>query len=243
MWFFRKKESPEFYSFFRNTLGFTPRRVDLYRVAFTHKSMSQNAGHGHLVNNERLEYLGDAVLSTIVAEFLYRKYPYQGEGFLTEMRSKMVSRNTLNMLSRKLGLLDLVHYDRSQQGVFKSMGGNTFESLVGAIYLERGYDFTRRVIEQRIINLHMDIDELEHTGWNYKGKLIDWGQKHSKKISFEIVRVIQPTRHDRKQYEVRVLVGGEAAETGIDYTIKAAEQLAAENTFKKLNPPAPQKRS
>lgn len=243
MWFFRKKESPEFYRFFRNTLGFTPRRVELYQIAFTHKSMSQDAGRGHRINNERLEYLGDAVLSTVVAEYLYRKYPYQGEGFLTEMRSKMVSRNSLNMLSKKLGLLDLVRYDRTQQGVFKSMGGNTFESLVGAIYLERGYNFTRRVLVHRVINLHMDIDELEHTGWNYKGKLIDWGQKHGKKISFEVVRIIQPSRHDRKQYEVRVLVSGTPAEEGIDYTIKAAEQLAAENTYKKLNLSVGQERS
>lgn len=219
--------------FCRVNFGFTPRKLELYRIALTHKSKSTE-DHGHRVNNERLEYLGDAVLSTIIAEYLYRRYPYQGEGFLTEMRSKIVSRASLNKLAKEIGLTDLVDYNRMQQGVFKSLGGDTFEALMGAIYLEHGYRFTKRLILHHVVEQHMDIDAIEHTGWNYKGKIIDWGQKNGKKISFETVRVIHNGKHQSKQYECRVLINGKPGESGIDTTIKAAEQLAAEKTYKKF---------
>jgi ribonuclease-3 len=109
-------------------------------------------GQGWRVNNERLEYLGDAVLSAVVAEFLYKKYPHQGEGFLTEMRSKLVSRANLNKLAQKIGLSQLIQYNRESHGVFKSIDGDAFEALVGAIYLEKGYRFTRRVIIKKIMS-------------------------------------------------------------------------------------------
>lgn len=234
--FRRKHDNQQLYDFFQQVLGYTPKRLDLYKTALTHKSMSQTVGHGHRINNERLEYLGDAVLSTIVAEYLYKKYPYQGEGFLTEMRSKIVSRSSLNHLAQTIGMSNLIVYNREQKGIFKSIDGDAFEALVGAIYLERGYEITKRIITERLINVYVDVNDLEHTTWNYKGKLIDWGQKNGKKISFEVVRVIPPTdRQERKRFESRVLIDGKPIESGIDFTIKAAEQLAAENTFSKLN--------
>lgn len=219
--------------YFHNILGFRPRHMDLYHIALTHKSKSGDI-HGHKVNNERLEYLGDSVLGTVVAEYLYRRYPYQGEGFLTEMRSKIVSRASLNQLAQKIGLLEQIDYDRGQSGAFKSLGGNAFEALIGAIYLDRGYRVTRRIIIRHIMTQHMDIDQIEHQGWNYKGKLIDWGQRTGRKVSFQVERVIQPTRHSPKQYEVRVSLGGKPYESGIDATIKSAEQLAAEKTYLRL---------
>ena len=229
-----KGEHKEFYLFFKNVLGFTPRNTSLYQIAFIHKSKSVETGQGWRVNNERLEYLGDAVLSAVVAEFLYKKYPHQGEGFLTEMRSKLVSRANLNKLAQKIGLSQLIQYNRESQGVFKSIDGDAFEALVGAIYLEKGYRFTRRVIIKKIMSTYLDVDAMAHTDWNFKSKLIDWGQKNHKKISFEVERVFFQGKESRRQYDVRVKIDGEPAEHAIEYSIKAAEQLAAEKTYKKL---------
>ena len=228
-----KGEHKEFYLFFKNTLGFTPRNTELYQIAFIHKSKSIDMGKGRKVNNERLEYLGDAVLSAIVADFLYKKYPNQGEGYLTEMRSKIVSRANLNKLAQKIGLSQLEQYNRMSQGIFKSIDGDTFEALIGAIYLEKGYKFTRHIVIDKIINLHLDVDAMAHTDWNFKSKLIDWGQKNHRKISFEVERVFYQGKESRRQYDVRVKIDDTAAEHAIEYSIKAAEQLAAEKTYKK----------
>lgn len=230
--FARKKESPEFYRFFKNVLGFTPRHTELYHIALTHSS-SSSVEHGHRINNERLEYLGDAVLGSIVAEYLYRKYPMKGEGFLTEMRSKIVSRKSLGSLARKIGLPELVEHQRGQQGAFKSLGGDAFEALIGAVYLEKGFHFTRHLIIDKLLCTYLDIDTLANTDWNYKGKLIDWGQKNHRKISFEVVRS-RIVEGGRKEYECRVNIDGQPQQSAIDYTIKAAEQLAAEKTYKAL---------
>lgn len=235
--FIKKKGNEEFYKFFQNVLGFTPRRTETYEIAFIHRSMSREIMNGHYrVNNERLEYLGDAVLETIVSEYLYKKYPYQGEGFLTEMRSKLVSRATLNKLAIKIGLIQLIQYNRESQGLFKSVPGDAFEALTGAIYLERGYRFTRKVIVNRIMNIYLDIDAVEHTDWNYKSKLINWGQRSHKKVSFEVLRTMYSGRHgeSRKEYECQVVIDGEPQEKAVEYSIKAAEQLCAEKTWKKL---------
>lgn len=234
--FRRHRDNEAFYSFFKNILGFTPRRTDLYQIAFIHKSKSQETTHGHKVNNERLEYLGDAVLGAIVAEYLYKKFPYQGEGFLTVTRSKIVSRANLNRLAQKIGLSQLIQYNKQQQGIFKSKDGDAFEALVGAIYLEKGFDFTRKVIVERVINIHLDVDAMIHQDWNFKSKLIDWGQKERHKVSFETVNVKCQNKDgsSRREYEILTRIDGQPAESAIEYSIKAAEQLAAEKTYKKL---------
>lgn len=231
--FAKRKEKPEFYRFFKDVLGFPPRRLELYHIALTHRS-SSSVDHGHRINNERLEYLGDAVLGSIVAEYLYRKYPMKGEGFLTEMRSKIVSRKSLGSLARRIGLPELVEHQRGQEGAFKSLGGDAFEALIGAIYLEKGFRFTRRLIIEKLLCTYLDIDEIAQTDWNYKGKLIDWGQKNKKKVTFEIVRSMVRDREGRKEYECRVNIDGQPQQSAIEYTIKAAEQLAAEKTYKAL---------
>ena len=234
--FRKRKENETFYSFFKNILGFTPRHTDIYQIAFIHKSKSMETLQGRKVNNERLEYLGDAVLSTIVAEYLYKRYPYQGEGFLTEMRSKIVSRANLNKLAQKIGLSQLIQYNKESQGIFKSIDGDAFEALVGAIYLEKGFKFTRHVIIDRVIKIHMDVDTLSHQDWNFKSKLIDWGQKEHRKVTFEVERVLYQGKKNasRKEYEIRAMIDGEPHELAVEYSIKAAEQLAAEKTYKKL---------
>lgn len=233
LFFHKNKENKEFNSFFRNILGYTPRRAELYHVAFTHRS-SSTSHKGHRINNERLEYLGDAVLSAVVADFLYKKYPYQGEGFLTELRSKIVSRASLNKLAGKIGLIELIEYQRDSSGVFKSIGGDAFEALVGAMYLEKGYKFTRRVIVDRILCTYLDVESMATTDWNFKSKLIDWGQKNHKKVTFEVVKSYVQGHGSRRQYESLVCIDGMAQKSAVEFSIKAAEQLAAEKTYKSL---------
>jgi ribonuclease-3 len=234
MWFFfRNKEGKEFNGFFRNILGYVPRRTELYHVAFTHRS-SSSSHKGHRINNERLEYLGDAVLSAVVADYLYKKYPFQGEGFLTELRSKIVSRASLNKLAVKIGLVELIEYQHDATGGFKSIGGDAFEALVGAMYLEKGYRFTRRVIVDKILCTYIDVDAVAATDWNFKSKLIDWGQKNHKKVVFEVVKTITQNHASRRQYESLVSIDGVPQKSAVEYSIKAAEQLAAEKTYKDL---------
>lgn len=229
-----KQEDRELLKFLRNILGCKPKNISLYRLSLVHRSRSHVDTKGNKVNNERLEYLGDTVLSTIVGEFLFKKYPHKGEGFLTEMRSKMVSRSALNKLSSKIGLSDLIKYSRGnvEDGQFLSLDGNAFEALVGALYLDKGYNFTYKVLTKKLFSTYMDVDELENTTWNYKGKLIAWGQKNKCSVAFETI-AIEEIKH-RKQYTVQVNIGGVSFETAINYSIKSAEQLVAEKAFKRI---------
>src|ERR1700749_409210 len=173
----------------KNLLGFVPGNLTLYHLAFRHKSVAQNVKKGVKNSNERLEFLGDAVLGSVVAEVLFKMYPYKDEGFLTELRSKIVSRVNLNQLARKMGFEQLIEYDNrmvsnARQG---SLLGDAFEALVGAIYLDKGYDFTKNFLVNRIIKSHIDIQKLEQTETNFKSKLIEWCQRHSKDVSFDLI--------------------------------------------------------
>lgn len=213
----------------KNILGFYPKNIFLYKLAFKHKSVvSKKAGFKR--NNERLEYLGDSVLSTSVAYFLFKKYPTQAEGFLTEMRSKIVSRASLNKLAKKMRINKLVDINPHGNSIFKSADGDAFEALIGAIFLDKGYDFAQKVIIERIIKVHLDIDEIEYREWNYKSKLIDWGQKNKKKVNFEIVQTLQEGH--KKEYTVEVFIEGQPRGRGVEHSIKSAEQLAAEKGYK-----------
>ena len=226
------KKDKELKLFLINVLGCKPKNISIYKLALIHKSYIHTDSKGHKMNNERLEYLGDTVLSTIVGDYLFKKYPYQGEGFLTEMRSKIVSRTSLNKLSFKIGLTQHIKYSRDNCTQFVSMDGDAFEAIVGAIYLDKGYKFTYNIITKKIFSIYLDIDSLENTDWNYKSKIIDWGQKTKQKVSFQVLDILE--NHSRKQYNVQVFVDEQGYETGIDYSIKAAEQLAAEKTYKLL---------
>ena len=229
----KKKEDIELLKFLRNILGCKPKNISIYKLSLIHKSCSIIDEKGNKLNNERLEYLGDAVLSSIVGEFLFKKYPLKGEGFLTEMRSKIVSRASLNKLSVKIGLSQLIEYNKNVHSInYSSVNGDAFEALVGAIYLDRGYDFTYKLLIKKVLSIHLNIDEIENTTWNYKSKIIDWCQKKKKKISFEVVesKIISHRMH----YIVQVIIDGQAQEQAEDYSIKAAEQLAAEKTLKKI---------
>lgn len=218
--------------FLKNVLGCKPKNISIYKLALVHKSYIYTDNNGNRMNNERLEYLGDTVLSTIVGDYLFKKYPYQGEGFLTEMRSKIVSRSSLNKLSHKIGLSKHIRYSRDNSTQFISMDGDALEAIVGSIYLDKGYDFTYKVITQKVFSIYLDIDLIENTDWNYKSKIIDWGQKTKQKIVFQVLDIIE--NQSRKQYKVQVIIDDIGYETSIDFSIKAAEQLAAEKTYKLL---------
>ncbi|MGN6641024.1 MAG: ribonuclease III family protein, partial [Mucilaginibacter sp.] len=172
----------------KNLLGFVPGNLSLYRLAFRHKSVAQNVKKGIKNSNERLEFLGDAVLGSVVAEVLFKLYPYEDEGFLTELRSKIVNRGNLNQLARKLGFEQLIQYDNRMVNSTRqsSLLGDAFEALVGAIYLDKGYDFTKNFLVNHIIKSHIDIRQLEQTETNFKSKLIEWCQRHGQDITFEL---------------------------------------------------------
>lgn len=219
----------------KNILGFVPGNVRLYQMAFRHKSVAIAIKEGVKNSNERLEFLGDAILGSVVAELLFKLYPYKDEGFLTEMRSKIVSRAHLNQLSRKLGLNELIEYDSrvipfaTKQG---SLLGDAFEALVGAIYLDKGYEFTREFLLERIIKAHVDIHLLENTETNFKSRLIEWCQHTGKDIVFE--PIANPEGESTKMFSIRVLVDGEECGIGRDFNKKSAEKLAAEKACELL---------
>jgi len=218
----------------KNLLGFVPGNISLYRLAFRHKSVAQSVKKGVKNSNERLEFLGDAVLGSVVAEVLFKLYPFEDEGFLTELRSKIVSRNNLNALARKLGFDKLIEYDNrmlnsSRQG---SLLGDAFEALVGAIYLDKGYDFTRHFLVNNIIKAHVDIHTLEQTETNFKSKLIEWCQRHSKDIAFDLVG--NDDGENTKLFTVQATIDGEVMGLGKEFNKKNAEKLAAEKACEVL---------
>ncbi|MEO6978973.1 MAG: ribonuclease III [Mucilaginibacter sp.] len=218
----------------KNLLGFVPGNLSLYKLAFRHKSVAQNIKKGVKNSNERLEFLGDAVLGSVVAEVLFKLYPYEDEGFLTELRSKIVSRNNLNQLARKLGFDKLIEYDSrmlnsSRQG---SLLGDAFEALIGAVYLDKGYDFTKSFLVNHIIKAHVDIHTLELTETNFKSKLIEWCQRHGKDITFYLVGNLEG--ENSKLFTVQAIVDGEVMGQGKEFSKKNAEKLAAEKACESL---------
>ncbi len=215
----------------RQILGFTPKRLYLYKLAFYHKSMNNELTQNNQ-HNERLEYLGDSILSSIVAEYLFKKYPNKNEGFLTKMRSKIVKRRTLNGLAREMGLdLILIHY--SQGKMSSSMLGNAFEALIGAIYLERGFVDTKQYVINEILLKHLDIHTLEDKDDNYKSRLLEWGQKNNIDIDYKLLSKYKQEKRDR--FKVGVFINGDEVAKADDFNKKSAEQSASEIALKKLN--------
>lgn len=215
-------------------LGFVPGNLSLYRLAFRHKSVAQSVKKGVKNSNERLEFLGDAVLGSVVAEVLFKLYPYEDEGFLTELRSKIVNRGNLNQLARKLGFEQLIQYDNrmvnsARQG---SLLGDAFEALIGAVYLDKGYDFTKNFLVNHIIKSHIDIHRLEQTETNFKSKLIEWCQRHGKDITFELIE--NQVGESAKLFTVQAIIDGEIMGAGKEFNKKNAEKLAAEKACEAL---------
>ena len=219
----------------KNLLGFIPGNLRLYRMAFRHRSVAVEVKNGTKNSNERLEFLGDAILGSVIAEILFKMYPYKDEGFLTEMRSKIVSRANLNQLAKKLGLDEHIEYDNRIIGHNNKQGsllGDTFEAMVGAVYMDKGYNFTRNFLISRIIKPHIDIHTLELTETNFKSKLIEWCQRHGKDINFEVIA--NDEGENSKLFTIQISVDGENCAVGRDYNKKNAEKLAAEKACEYL---------
>jgi len=217
-----------------NIFGFTPKNIAPYKLACKHKSAAQYIANGNKISNERLEFLGDAVLGCVVAEYLFKKFPYKDEGFLTEIRSRIVSRSNLNNLSRKLGLNRLIKTHAGENKTSTSIPGDAFEAFIGAIYLDKGYSFTKEIIINKIINCHLDIDELITTDTNFKSKLIEWGQKNKKNVCFKLIEE-KDLNGKFKNYIVNAIVDETVMGSGENYSIKGAEQNAAKAAWNKIN--------
>lgn len=205
-----------------NVTGFKPGNIQLYKTALSHRSMREGADE----NNERLEFLGDAVLSSIIAHFLFRKYPYKDEGFLTEMRSKMVNRQKLNEIAVKMGLKKITIYNKLDNALKSSqIFGNTLEALIGAIFLDKGYKKTQLWVEQYIIHNHMFTDDLEAIEINIKNKLYGWANKNGKQLEFTIVT--ESFESGRRLFTIGATIDGQVIAEAKGFNKKDASQLAA----------------
>jgi ribonuclease-3 len=212
-------------------LGFMPSRLSLYKKAFTHKSNSEK-DQKYPSNNERLEFLGDAILDAVTAEYLFKKYPVKDEGFLTQMRSKMVNRKTLNSIGDRMGL-DVFIRQFGTERISATMMGNTYEAFVGAIYLDVGYAQTRTFIINRMLRKYIDVHELETLNTNYKSQLLEYCQKNHKTIEYELIKHYR-SKENRERFKIGVKVAGENAGMAEDFSKKSAEQQASKKALRKL---------
>jgi ribonuclease-3 len=217
----------------QNIAGFTPSNLELYRLATVHSSIAKENGSGYKESNERLEYLGDAILGAAVADFLFKKFPFKSEGFLTEIRSRIVNREALNLLAKKIGVGNIVQFDQKNSHLQQVILGNTLEAIVGAIYLDKGYLRTKKFVIDKLINPNYDVADLVNSDSNFKSKIIEWAQREGKEVRFEIVNVKKGRNH--KEFTAQVLVDSEAKGTGYGNSKKKAEQDAAFKTCEMLN--------
>lgn len=221
------KEEKELIASIRMITGNKPFNLKPYQIATQHTSVAKSVKKGFKESNERLEYLGDAVLSVVVAEYLFKRFPFKDEGFLTEVRSRIVSRESLNNVARTIGVPQIVQFDRKRKtpNSHKSLYGNTLEALIGAIYLDKGFNHGRRFILKKLLKPHFDLDEIISTTKNYKSKLIEWTQKNSKIPSFEHVSTIDKGHY--KEFVMEVRIDDEPIAKGHGLSKKKAEQDAA----------------
>ncbi|MGB3617611.1 MAG: ribonuclease III [Catalinimonas sp.] len=240
----RRREDRQLLGAVARIVGVRPRNLSLYQMAVRHTSVlaqtaegKQKDGQRHAAHrshsNERLEYLGDALLGAIVAEYLFKKYPYKDEGFLTEIRSRMVNRESLNGLAQQIGLSDLIRYDdrRKSQYSHKSIHGDALEALVGAVYLDRGYAVARRFVIEQLVE-EMDVAQLVRTTRNFKSKLIEWAQREGRTARFKIVEESGSQHH--REFVAEVWLGETSVSTGRGLSKKKAEQAAARRACEAL---------
>jgi ribonuclease-3 len=228
--FSRNTHNKEFCYSLKDVLGYKPKNLIYYERALTHKSLREVNNYGVVVNNERLEYLGDSVLDTVVADFLFNKFPNEDEGFLTNLRSKIVKRKHLDSLGAKLGLDILIKSKIRGSKIHSHVLGNALEALVGAIYLDRGYKYSKFFIIEVLIKKHVDIEELITTEENFKSRLIEYVQREKVDLVFDT----QDTSNKRGKFEAKVILDTKEKGSGIGNSKKEAEQNAAENALKNI---------
>ncbi len=228
--FFRKDRE----SYFRlyKILGFYPRQLRYYQEALLHKSSSVRSEKGRPLNNERLEFLGDAILDAIVADIVYKHFDGKREGFLTNTRSKIVQRETLNKVAVDIGLDKLIKYSSRINSHNSYMCGNAFEALIGAIYLDLGYGYCMRFMEERILRQYINLDKMAYKEVNFKSKLIEWGQKNRIMLEFRLVE--QSKEVSSPVFQTEVLLEGISAGQGTGYSKKESQQIAAKQALNSL---------
>jgi ribonuclease-3 len=210
-------------------IGYQTTKMVLFHTAFNHRSLKENPSE----NNERMEFLGDAIISSVVAEYLFKKYPYKGEGFLTEMRSKMVNRQQLNHIALQMGLKKMTRFNKLDGGLKSSqIFGNTLEALVGAIYLDKQYNFTKKWIIEKMIQPYLFMDELEQIDINIKNKIIGWALKQGKQIDF--VLADEQLEGRRRLFTINIVIDGEVITSQKGFTKKDASQIAAQKAIEIL---------
>lgn len=225
----RSQEDGNFFLQLKDILGFKPKTKSFYIKAFTHRSMNLKDDLGNAINYERLEFVGDAMLSSVIAAYLFEQVPHGDEGYLTKMRSKVVSREHLNKLGEELRLIDLVQSRIPTSNFGDNIHGNLFEALVGAIYLDKGYNSCEKFIFKRVINPHVDIEMLEGKVISYKSLLIEWCQKEKNTFDYE---VYEDTGNDElKHFSVKLSINDKVVSKARATSKKKAEEKASKRAF------------
>ena len=228
---FRKDR--ESYLCFYRILGFYPRDIRIYEQALLHKSSAVRSEKGRPLNNERLEFLGDAILDAIVGDIVYKRFEGKREGFLTNTRSKIVQRETLNKLAVEIGLDKLIKYSTRSSSHNSYMYGNAFEAFIGAIYLDQGYERCKRFMEEKIFKNYIDLDKMSRKEVNFKSKLIEWSQKSKVEVSFELIEQFLDEDYN-PMFHTEIRIEGISAGKGTGYSKKESQQNAAQAALKKI---------
>ncbi|WP_166383916.1 MULTISPECIES: ribonuclease III [unclassified Polaribacter] len=223
------EEDAQLYNELKKLLNFSPRRINKYKKAFTHRSVQMLDSKGIPINYERLEFLGDSILGSVIASYLYKKVPTGSEGYLTQMRSKIVSREHLNELGKDLNLIRFVKSNIDQSNVGDNIHGNIFEALVGAIYLDKNYNTCQKFIYENVIVPYVDIEKLEGKITSYKGLIIEWCQKQKKKYTFETYE--DSGNEAIKHFSVKISIDGEQIAKGRATSKKKAEEQASKRVY------------
>ena len=224
----------DFYLSLVRILGFLPGNRRLYEIAFIHRSASTTCKRGHIINNERLEYLGDAILDAIIADYLYASFPEKDEGFLTQLRSKIVKRKQLNKLAYNLGISSFLISNTNAGQTRVNLLGNAFEALIGAIYLDKGYERSRRFVIRKILRKHLDVERLARRESDFKSRLIEWAQKNKQEISFVSKAETRPDTQE-SYFSSQVMLADRELGKGTGHSKKDAEQKAAEEALSVIN--------
>lgn len=217
--------------------GVSPTRLSIYKEALRHSSVNESTGKakGH-IDNERLEFLGDAILDAVVAEMLFLRYPYKEEGFLTEMRTRIVNRAQLSYLADRLGVVQIMEIKsdlRQNAGAMKTIGSNALEALIGAVYLDKGFRTAKKFIVDRLVGQYLDLDKMMSTPISYKAKLLIWSQQNQKKLEF--IHSIADRTKRGNLYQVTVKVDEKEIVSDTNSSKKMAEELASEKACRELS--------
>ena len=229
---FRKEK--ELFSALYDILGFYPRHIELYKQALLHKSIKSRNEKGTPMNNERLEFLGDAILDAVVADIVFKHFKGKREGFLTNARSKLVQRDTLNKLAQEMGIASLLLSSSHNTTHNSYIGGNAFEALVGAIYLDKGYNACMHFMKKRILDHLINIDKVAYKEVNFKSKLIEWAQKNRVSLEFKLISQTRTADDASPLFETIAVIEGLEAKAGKGYSKKESQQQAAKATLQKL---------